>query len=95
MNNQLVFKKDTMALTEFLKNVQPGQSLEITLSNGVSTMDGTVTVDENTTDRFSGMAKFDPPAGADANEKSEDDGDEDDMDPVQSSVLAVMSKGKA
>ena len=60
-------------LLEFLKNVQPGARLTITIGNGVSTIDGELLVDEQTSDRLAARVKLNGGQSIGGGDDSEDD----------------------
>lgn len=65
-------------LLEFLKSVQPGDRIKLSLDNGVSKIDGVLLVDEHTGDRLAARVKM---KGGQSLGGCEDADDEDNDEP--------------
>lgn len=100
-NTFVIGTKDVGAvLVEFLKNVEPGGRIKLTLDNGVSQIGGELIVDENAEgDRMSARIKMEGGQDLGGCEESEDEAAEEAAPAPKagtgSSVMAALGLSKA
>lgn len=91
LNQFTIGTKDVAAsLVEFLKNVEPGSRIKLTLDNGVSQIAGELIVDETGDDRLAARVKLEGGQDLGGIESDSDDAAPAPKSGAGSSVMAAL-----